>query len=210
MYFCSRENESFENILPSGTAAEEYQEDVYYAVELILDKRLNNNKVEYFLKWKGYDDRENTWEPEENLDCEDLIKPFEENLIREEKERKRREKLERGGRGLKRSLSNSTITYDSSDAICVGPAIKTERKDNIEKVDSKVNDNSYVYERIPEKIIGASDESGELMFLMKWKGLDEANLILAREANKMYPQVVINFYEKRLSWSPISENAHNA
>lgn len=53
-----------------------------YIVEKIVDKRTRNKKIEYLVKWKGYNNSENTWEPIQNLkddDLSDMIEEFEKN-----------------------------------------------------------------------------------------------------------------------------------
>lgn len=57
---------------------EETQKDGEYEVEEILDSRLDKpTGLRYLIKWKGYDDSENSWEPESNLaNCQKLIKEY--------------------------------------------------------------------------------------------------------------------------------------
>ena len=43
------------------------QQQEFYEVEKILNERTNGNKLEYLVKWKGYDESQNSWEPFENL-----------------------------------------------------------------------------------------------------------------------------------------------
>ena len=135
-----------------------------YVVERVVDKRVGRNgKVEYLLKWKGYGDEDNTWEPKENLDCEDMIETF---------EKARRDKADKKKGSDKRK----------SDAD--GGSSKKKKGD-----DEKPR--GFGRGLDPERIIGATDSSGELMFLIKWKGSDEADLVPAREANVKCAQTVI-------------------
>ncbi|KRT78627.1 hypothetical protein AMK59_7866, partial [Oryctes borbonicus] len=124
-----------------------------YTVEKIIDKRYDaKGNIEYLLKWIGYDDKDNTWEPVDNLDCPNLIATFEAERAKQEKEQSKKRK------------SAGT------------PSLESKKK----KTDDK---KVHGFERglEPEKIIGATDSSGQLMFLMKWAGTDEADLVPSKQ-----------------------------
>uniref|UniRef100_UPI0037544C5D hypothetical protein n=1 Tax=Salmonella sp. s51933 TaxID=3160127 RepID=UPI0037544C5D len=48
--------------------------------------------------------------------------------------------------------------------------------------------------------LGATEVDNEIHFLVKWQGSDDADLVLAKEANIKCPQTVIKFYEDRVTW----------
>ncbi|KFB43499.1 AGAP004723-PA-like protein [Anopheles sinensis] len=160
------------------TKSEEPDEGpVEFSVEKILDSRVVNGKVEYFLKWKGYSSEENSWEPEENLDCDDLIQAFKESR------KKKEAKEDSSGR-------RSKLKEASED----GKAVPAKRKPTSEK--------KLGFDRglTPEEIVGATEQNGKLFFLMRWKNAANADLVPAEQANTKCPQIVIKFYESRLSW----------
>ncbi|KAM3172150.1 hypothetical protein ACTXT7_015148 [Hymenolepis weldensis] len=51
--------------------------DTEWEVEKILDVRVRDGIKEYLLKWVGYDESESTWEPQEYLSCNKLLREFE-------------------------------------------------------------------------------------------------------------------------------------
>jgi transposase InsO family protein len=62
----------------------ETEEDNEFEVEKILDHRrygVRASENEYLVKWLGYDDSENTWEPETNLDnCKQMVQQYHKKL----------------------------------------------------------------------------------------------------------------------------------
>lgn len=53
----------------------------------------------------------------------------------------------------------------------------------------------------PKEIIGATNKSGVIEFLIKWTdNSEEPKLVKSEEAKEICPYLVIDFYEKRLVW----------
>ena len=121
--------------------AEEEEEE--YSVEKVIDKRTGKNgKVEYLLKWKGYGDEDNTWEPSENLDCQDLIETFEKKY----KEKQAAKKSGAGGPEKRKGTGGAS-----------GEGKKKKADDERPRGFDRGLD--------PERIIGATDSSGNTLLL---------------------------------------------
>lgn len=61
--------------------SEAFDENADWEVEKILDVQYHReNKRDFLIRWKGYSSKSDSWEPEENLDCDDLINKFMDKL----------------------------------------------------------------------------------------------------------------------------------
>ncbi|XP_048188333.1 chromobox protein homolog 3-like [Perognathus longimembris pacificus] len=140
--------------------------------EFVVEKALNG-KEEYFMEWKRFTNSDNTWEPEENLDCPEFI----EALLNPQKSGKEKDNTKRN------SLSDS----ESDDR-------KAKKKRDASDKPRGLQGS------------GATDSSGELIILMKWKDSYGTDLVPAKEVNRKCPQITIAFYEKRLTWHSCPED----
>ena len=134
----------------------------------------------------------------------------------------------------KRSLLVEETHHSDSKKSKRNPTQTKEDTPLVEQPTSTVNVCCFENGLIPEKIIGATDSlgrsgggvggggsggggngngNGKLMFLMKWKNSSKTDLVLSTAANKICPQLVIEFYEEHLIWhdtlSDLSQNAVN-
>lgn len=204
-----------------------------YVVEKIMDRRVRKGKVEYYLKWKGYGEKDNTWEPVEHLECPELIKAFEDERVRKEEEKDKDKDASKGKTEKKpqpaipskvqkrkseeKEKDKNSLKRKKVDSDGEGDGNKKKRRNSKsgssdgsdeEFYDDTKNskENGFAKGLEPLKILGATDISGQLQFLIQWEGTDQAELVPAKEANLKCPQVVIAFYEERLAWYSDDEN----
>uniref|UniRef100_A0A6I8NYL3 Chromo domain-containing protein n=1 Tax=Ornithorhynchus anatinus TaxID=9258 RepID=A0A6I8NYL3_ORNAN len=96
-----------------------------YEVERIVDRRKNKKgKIEYLVRWKGYDSEDDTWEPEQHLvNCEEYIHEFNRHHNEKQKEsiltRANRMSLNNARKQISRS-TNSSFSKTSPKSLVIG------------------------------------------------------------------------------------------
>lgn len=165
-------------------SADNSAEDIF-DVERILDDRMVRGKKQYLIKWVGYPDSENTWEYEENLMCEEMLKSYMNSKTTKEKKAKEKQREKKSGAHTapeaKVTFETSKTAADSRSALV--PPITNEWHDEIERVTgASINEYGVI----------------EIEYILKKSGQSATSPsdVLKYKA----PLKLIEFYEENLSF----------
>jgi len=216
--------------------SEEEDIEEKFMVEKIVDKRVNKiGKNEYLVKWKGFDNNDNTWELEEAL-VEDVISlaaiksyesqpktdPIKTNGSSDEvkhesdsressvskdmplkditKENKRQKGSKRSSSENQRKASHKAKRSKGLLINSIKPKVRPVVEPKSKTVDDLKPKKGFDRNLEPERVMGATEIKGQLMYLIKWKGVNSADLVPSKQANIKCPQIVIKFYETKLNF----------
>lgn len=145
-----------------------------FVVEKIVDKRITpEGKVEYYIKWRGYP----------RYVCD--IHLFNINTF------------------FVYSAENTWEPEENCDCPALiqkfeeSRAKSKKRGEKKPKVEEILKPRGYERGLAMEQIVGATDETGDVSYLIKWQFCDELDLVVGEEVRQKNPEFVIDFFERR-------------
>ena len=123
-------------------------EDRDYEVEMILESQIRDGQTWYFIKWQGFDETWNSWEPENFLDCPDVLEQF--NKRKKEGKDVMKKSLPTKAIGKLRSFANPkpvSLSETEEDVEVVKFLVMDRTKETAVLV--KINDQ---YDLVPYKV----------------------------------------------------------
>lgn len=144
-----------------------------YEVAAIVGHRLIGNHSYYMVRWKGYGAKDNTWEHENSLSCDDKIAEYN----KKPKGKNQKGKVAKGGKVVKGKAQTSKAVAGTKQR---GRPTKAAAADVGYEV---------------QKIMNARVEKGKKFFLIRWKGYSAKDDTWEPQASLNCP-ALIKEYEK--------------
>ena len=162
-------------------------DDKYFLVEEIVDRRKVKGKYEYLIKWKGFTD-EYTWEPIENLenikqDIEEYDEMYESANMENKKSKNKKHLIKNNKRKNIKEKSNKESEI-SSNCETDGYTMHYFSVDySIEKTVNVLKEGNNLIAEVTKK-----NNNGDIIH----------EKINTKDLKKMNPWVLINFYESKI------------
>lgn len=137
-----------------------------FEVESIVDSKIVKGKTKYLVRWKNYDQSDDTWQAEETLNCPELIRAF---------KKKSSVKNVKAKKAKKRKHNDSGTEDDDSGDSDYGSKAKKGAKGEYEV----------------EKVLDARiNRHGKWDFFVMWKGWSPDNNNWEPESNLNCPKLI--------------------
>lgn len=133
-----------------------------YEVEKIMDSKILKGKTKYLIRWKGWDSSDDTWEPEETLNCPELIRKFKKAKKPAPKSKKRKSSFD--------SDNSNDSDYNGG-----------------KKKKGQISGSLYEVEKVLDARI---NNSGKWEFFVMWKGYGPEDNNWEPESNLNCPQLI--------------------
>ena len=194
-------------------------EEISYEVEDILDKKIDNGKIFYKVKWLGYSLSESTWEPESNLgQAPDIVRSFEMNLLKKKKNKLPENNLKPKIKKEKKKLCKSKIQKKVQPLAVSLINDENSTELNLNKNNNNINineQNNDEKEEINEKIIGINELfllDNELYAKTTCQNLLRDGKVLLKKVKifstkdlyKKAPIEFLMFYEQKIKDNPFT------
>ncbi|XP_068635316.1 chromo domain-containing protein LHP1 [Aristolochia californica] len=139
----------------------------FYEIEEIRRKRIRKGKTQYLIKWRGWPESANTWEPYENLkSCIDVIEAFEESLG--SKSTRKRKRKSGGPHVQSKKKCGTSKSEEAAERVSTEgkPAFTEERKVSPAEVDPENVQGHESNEQTPGGGNATEENNGDISILL--------------------------------------------
>jgi hypothetical protein len=174
-----------------------------FTVERILDKRIKDGLPQYLIKWEGYGNSDNSWEPEANILDTNLILVFENQRRTQNSVQSLTPVNGSSSRGNSNPGSSRQEFGGGSSNFNVNKVSDPKQYTALKTIGDHEEESGRLLREghIPLKILGVTDDFGTgHHFLVKWRGLPKPTFVPKSVLNTEAPQFVIKFYESKLTF----------